>query len=269
MTTTSSSAVKKDKRYHIDSDRLVLEALGWAILVESALLNEQLVRDMKETMSHKGCACTADGWQDYFHPEPSPTARQAFNEYVTCRWPLYTFAVDPVTEQQNVQDTLSQRREMQLALSLAFASGAISVQSFTRYARRLEADYQTIDLNRTVVGFSHGDNTFGWRFYPRFQPPEIPGTLKVIGRDLIAGRSFTKRQELHERRLEPGQRECMAMVIMPSFVPYAEINVSSSWFSLTNPKHKSHSTKETVKLSQRLQAIATVNPEGQPLLLER
>lgn len=245
----------------IESDRLVIKALGWAVLLESALLNELLVRDIKETMTHKGCACTADGWQDYFSPNPSPTARQAFNEYVTCRWPLYTFAVDPVTEQQNVQDTLSQRREMQLALSLAFSSGAISARSFTRYARRLEADYQAIDLNRTAVGFSHGDSTFGWRFYPRFQTPEIPGNLTVLTRDLIGGRAFTKRQEIHDRRLEPGQRECVALVIMPSFVPFAEINVSSSWFNLNDPKCKSHSTKETVKLSQRLQAIETVNPK--------
>ncbi len=253
---------EQGKEKNLDSDRLAVKALGWAVLIESALLTEQLVRDIKETMTHKGCACTAEGWQDYFHPEPGPTARRAFNEYVACRWPMYTFAVDPVTEQQNVQDTLSQRREMQLALSLAFTSGAMSAQSFTRFARRLEADYQTIDLNRTVVGFSHGDNTFGWRFYPRFQPPEIPGNLTVLTRDLIGGKAFTKRQEIHQRRLEPGQRECMALVIMPSFVPFAELNVSSSWFNLNDPKHKSHSTKETVQLSQRLQAINTVCPKG-------
>lgn len=250
------------KKFDITSDRLVMEAIGWAILLESALLTDLLVRDMKETATHKGCPCPAEGWQDYFHPEPSPTARQAFNSYVACRWPMYTFAVDPVTEQQNIQDTLSQRREMQLALSLAFASGSMSAQSFTRFARRLEADYQTIDLNRTVVGFSHGDNTFGWRFYPRFQPPEIPSNFQVVTRDLIGGKAFTKQQELRDRRLEPGQRECMALVIMPSFVPFAEVNISSSWFSLTDPKHKSHSTKETVQLSRRLQAIETVCPKG-------
>ncbi|MBY0460917.1 MAG: hypothetical protein K2V38_26655, partial [Gemmataceae bacterium] len=220
--------IKKDK--DITSDRLVAKALGWAVLIESALLTEQLIRDMKETATHKGCPCPAEGWLDYYLPNPSAEARRAFNEYVACRWPMYTFAVDPVTEQQNIQDTLSQRREFQLALSLAFASGAISAQSFTRYARRLEADYQTVELNRTVVGFSHGDNTFGWRFYPRFQPPEIPGNLKLITRDLIGGRAFTKQQEIRQRRLEPGQRECVALVIMPSFVPFAEINVSSSWF---------------------------------------
>ena len=126
----------------------------------------------------------------------------------------------------------------------------------------MEADYQTIDLNRTAVGFSHGDNTFGWRFYPRFQTPEIPGNLKAIGKDLLGGRAFTNHTELHQRKLEPGQRECMAMVIMPSIVPFAEINISSSWFSLTNPKHKSHSTIESVQLSKRLHAIETVCPKG-------
>ena len=250
------------KEWTADSDRLLLKALGWGILLESALLTDLLVRDMKETASNKGCACPAEGWQDYFHPDPSPAARRAFNDYVTCRWPIYTFAVDPVTEQQNIQDTLSQRREMQLALSLAFASGAISAQSMTRFARRLEADFQDIELNRTVVGFSHGDSTFGWRFYPRFQTPEIPGNLTVLTRDLIGGRAFTKRQEIRDRRLEPGQRECVALVIMPSFIPYAEINISSSWFNLNDPKCKNHSTKETVRLSQRLHAIEKVCPKG-------
>jgi hypothetical protein len=248
----------KEKR--IDSDRLVFKALGWGILLESALLTDLLVRDIKETMSNKGLAPITEAWLDYYSPTPSPAAKHAFNEYVAARWPMYTFAIDPVTEQQNIQDTLSQRREMQLAMSLAFASGNITASQMTRFARRLEADYQTIDLNRTVVGFSHGNNTFGWRFYPRFQTPAIPGNLEVLARDLLGGRSFNKDQELRERRLEPGQRECTALVIMPSFVPFAEVNISSTWFNLANPKHISTSTHDNVKLSRMVRSIEKVMP---------
>ncbi len=38
-------------------------ALAWAIIVDSALLTDQLVQDMKETAASKGCACARrDGW---------------------------------------------------------------------------------------------------------------------------------------------------------------------------------------------------------------
>lgn len=245
----------------IEGPRLFIEALGWGIMLESALLTDQLVRDIKQTTSNKGVSPIAVHWLDFYRPEPSPEARQVFNSYVATRWPMYTFAVDPVHEQQNIEDSLSQRRELQLALSLAMASGNMSASSFTRFSRRLEADYQTVDLNRTVVGFSHGDNTFGWRFYPRFQTPRIPSNLQVLTRDLLGGAAFNTEQELRERRLEPGQRECVALVIMPSFVPYAELNVSSSWFALANPKHKNHSTHETIKLSKLVRAVELCTPD--------
>jgi hypothetical protein len=237
-----------------DPKRDLLEALAWGLLMDAAVLNELLVRDIKETATNRGYAPPALAWLDYFHPNPSSQARTAFNTYVEQRWPIYTFAVDPVLEQQNIQDTFSQRREMQLSLALAFSSGRMNAQQFTRFSRRLEADYQTIDLNRTVVGFSHGDNTFGWRFYPRFQTPDIPGNLEVITRDLIGG-SMTRNQDLKERRLEPGQRECVALIVMPSFVPYATLNISSNWFELTNPKHKKFSTQEAIKLGTVVRSI--------------
>ena len=36
-------------------------------------------------------------------------------------------------------------------------------------------------------------------------------------------------------KIEPGMRECVAIVLMPSFVPYADFTVRSNWFKLTNP----------------------------------
>jgi hypothetical protein len=150
----------------------VTSALAWAILVDSALLTDRLIRDMKETASAKGvglAGCRA--WLPYYLPEPPPDARAAFNEYVKLRWPVRVFALDPYTEQQNVADSLSTRRELQLALSVAFTQGAIGTNQLLQYARRLEAEYETIALNNTQVGFGHGENVFGWRFYPRFQTP--------------------------------------------------------------------------------------------------
>ena len=237
-------------------------ALAWATIVESALLTQQLVQDMKESAAAKGCPKPPEGWQPYFLPDPPPETRQAFNEYVRCRWPIHVFALDPTTQQQNISDTFSGRREMQLAMSLAFVSGKISASNMMRYARRIEFDFATIDLNGTSVGFSHGDDTFGWRFYPRFQTPDIESNATVLFRDLLWG-GPSKNALLRQRRLEPGIRECVAIVIMPSFVPYADLNVSSNWFALTNPKRKLMDTEFAMRMSKSVKTIEKCGPNVQ------
>ncbi len=154
----------------------------------------------------------------FYGPNPPPEAREAFRNYVNCRWPIRIFALDPVSEQQNVQDEFARRRELQVAMALAFASGnRLNAQSLLRFTRRLEWDMATIALNRTAVGFSHGDNTFGWRFHSRYQTPPTPRTFTTIAETLFGGPS--ENAELRQRKLEPGIRECVALAVMPSFVP--------------------------------------------------
>jgi hypothetical protein len=233
-------------------------ALAWAIIVESALLTDRLVLDMREAASAKGSAAPADVWLDYYLPQPSPEARRAFNEYVHLRWPIHVFALDPNNEEQNIADSFSRRRETQLALSLAFVSGNISARNFTRYARRLEAEFQTVALNRTQVGFSHGSDTFGWRFYPRFQTPEVEPNLTVLVRDQLIG-GPSKDAELRKRKLEPGARECVALVIMPSFVPYVTLDATANWFKLDNPKHKSLDHTQAMHLSRTVKSLQTAS----------
>jgi hypothetical protein len=234
-------------------------ALAWSIIVESALLTDRLVNDMREASAAKGWAKLPDHWLPYYLPAPPPEARAAFNDYVRCRWPLIVFALDPVTDQQNIADVFSQRREMQLAVSLAFVSGQINARNMMRYARRIETDIETIALNNTAVGFSHGNETFGWRFYPRFQTGEIEGNAKVFFRDLIRG-GPNRDDLLRQRRLEPGQRECVAIVMMPSFVPYAALETNSNFFSLVNPKHKHMNATNAVKLSASVKTIENCAP---------
>jgi hypothetical protein len=232
----------------------ITAALAWAVLVESALLNDQLVQDMRESAAAKGCGCANPGWLDYYMPSPSAEARQSFNDYVRCRWPIHVFALDPSTDDQNLADMDTTRREMQLALSLAFVSGQINANSMTRYARRLDAQYSTIDINRTSVGFSHGEDTFGWRFYPRFQTPDTESNATVFFRDMLVG-GPNKDQLLRERRLEPGVRDCVAIVLMPSFVPYVTCDVSSDWLNVVDPKCKEMDCKDAVRLSREVKAI--------------
>lgn len=234
-------------------------AFAWAILVESALLTDHLKRDMREAAAARNWACPDADWLDYYLPSPSKEARFAFNRYVECRWPIMVFALDPVADQQNIADSYSSRREMQLALSMAFVSGNISAKKMTKFARRLELEAETIALNNTITGFSHGNETFGWRFYPRFQTPDTESNLTVFFRDQLIG-GPSRNALLRQRKLEPGQRECTAIVIMPSFVPYATLETSSTWFKLTNPRSKDMTCVDAVKLSARVKAIENCSP---------
>ncbi len=75
------------------------------MIVESALLNQQLIQDMKESATAKGWVQPPPGWLPYFLPDPPAECRAAFNEYVRCRWPIHVFALDPVTQQQNISES--------------------------------------------------------------------------------------------------------------------------------------------------------------------
>jgi len=225
-------------------------ALAWAILVESAVLNQRLIQDMKDISAAKRSSIgPVDGLQ-FYHPHCGDAERRAFNEYVKCRWPIHVFALDPVTQEQNIADAFSRRRELQVAMALAFASGQLNAQAMMRFTRRLEWDMATIALNRTIVGFSHGDDTFGWRFFPRFQTPPIKGNIATFGETLFGGP--TRDQDMRQRELETGMRECVAIVIMPSFVPYVRIDTRTNWFQITNPRQTEISMRQTMQLSRSI-----------------
>ena len=236
--------------------------LAWAILVESALLSERLSEDIREAGGMQGSpygsahaaagACAGP----FYGPHPGPEPRQAFNDYVRRRWPIRVFALDPVNEEQNVEDHYAQRREMQVALALAFASGRASGQALARYARRLESDMATIALNKTAVGFTHGPDTFGWRFYPRIQSPPTRSTMAALA-DTVCGTAPAAR-DLASRRLEPGMRECTAIIVMPSFVPLVTFDVRSNWFSLTHPRATNQSMRQAVQLSRAIQSMQRI-----------
>ena len=253
---------------------LTIRTLAWAILVESALLNDHLLQDMQRIQTAKGCPILPGYLTAFYGPDPDPAARGAFNAYVRCRWPIHVFAIDPENQEQNVSDSFARRREMQLALALAFTGGKLNANQFSRFARRLDFELDTISLNRTVVGFSHGDDTFGWRVYPRVQVPPVDGNFKVMAQ-LVAG-GPNRDADLRRRQLEPGARECLAVVIMPSFVPYLRLDVRTNWFQLTKPDKKEFTTEDSVRLGQMVTylkqckaQVTTEEPMGRPGDLRR
>jgi hypothetical protein len=235
--------------------RTTTAVLAWMILVESTLLNERLIDDIRESATAQGQMGGADGrWAGPFYgPHPGPEARQAFNDYVRRRWPIRVFALDPVSQEQNVEDTYAMRRETQIAMALAASGGRMNSQAMMRYARRLETDLATVALNKTAVGFSHGTDTFGWRFYPRVQSPPTRNNLATFTETLVGSNSTAR--DLAERRLEPGMRECTAIVVMPSFVPYVTFDVRTNWFSLTHPAQTDQSMRQTLELSRSVKAM--------------
>jgi hypothetical protein len=233
--------------------RTTTAVLAWMILVESALLNERLIEDMRNISAAKGMGARCAFAGPFYGPNPAPEARDGFNDYVRRRWPIRVFALDPVSNEQNVEDMFSQRREMQLALAMAVAHGRASRQTMARYDRALQTNMATIALNQTAVGFTHGADTFGWRFYPRIQSPPTQNNLAAF-RDTLIGTN-SRKQDLSQRCLEPGMRECTAMIVMPSFVPYVTFDIRTNWFSLTNPKSTDQSMRQAMKLSRSVKSM--------------
>ncbi len=230
--------------------RTTTAVLAWGILVESTLLNERLIDDIRE--SGCGGACTSEFAGPFFGPEPAPEARAAFHDYVRCRWPIRVFSLDPVSQDQNVEDVYARRRELQVAMAMAFASGRMSASALSRFSRRLETDMATIALNKTAVAFAHGADTFGWRFYPRVQTPPDRGTLATFAETLCGP---SPDADLVRRKLEPGQRECTAIIVMPSFVPSLTLDVRTNWFSLAHPTATEQTMRQTMHLSRSVQAM--------------
>ncbi len=235
--------------------RSTTAVLAWAILVESALLNDRLITDTREAATARGHAPLHGGCAGpFFGPDPAPDARAAFASYVRTRWPIRVFALDPVRDEQNVDDAYARRRELQIAMAMASANGRLNAQAMQRYTRRLELDMATIQLNQTAVGFSHGADTFGWRFYPRVQTPPTRGGLSTLG-ETICGP--TSDADLAQRQIEPGQRECVALVVLPAFVPWVTLDVRTSWFSLTHPKQIDPDMTQSLTLSRAVKAMHT------------
>ncbi|WP_435020802.1 hypothetical protein TA3x_002028 [Tundrisphaera sp. TA3] len=226
--------------------------LSWAIVIEAGLLNRQLREDMRQTKGVDGYACPAD--LDVFHfyvPTPLPDAEVAFQEYIKARWPMITFSLEPVTDQQNIEDAFTRRRDLQLAVAFALSSGRISFRQAIQFTRQLQYEAQTIALNQTVAAFAHGTDTFGWRFTPRFQTPPEEGNGRAVANLLLRGGPGPNYQ-LKNSKIEPGMRELTAVVVMPSFVRGMRLDVDGNWFHLHDPDDRKVDTKRTIELGRRI-----------------
>jgi len=226
--------------------------LCWGIAVEAGLLNRQLHEDMKQTKGADGYTCPPEvDEMPFFAPQPIPEVEAAFEAYVKARWPMITFSVEPVVEEQNIEDSLTRRRDLQLAVAFAFSAGRISFRQMLQYNRQLQYEAQTIALNQTVVSFANGNDTFGWRITPRFQTPPEESNPRAIANLLLRGGPGPN-WTLDNMKIEPGLRELTAVVIMPSFVRGMRLDVSGDWFRLHDPDERKLHTARTIEIGRQI-----------------
>ena len=187
--------------------------------------------------------------------QPNDMARAIFNDYVKLRWPIITFSLDPVTDQQNIADSFNLKRDLQLAVSFAFATGQIGFNQMNTFRRQIEQSSDTVALNRTVTGFTHGNDIFGFRFSPRFQnPPNQRTNVGVIASQLIGGGPGPDYQ-IKKSKLEAGMREQTAVLLIPTFLPTMRMNVAGNWFKLNDPEHLVFHTNRMMERGRKVQEL--------------
>jgi hypothetical protein len=263
------SNAPQDRDYRIMIDRELAEKvraadiLCYMVLAQLIFIDRQIKQDMRIMHERRnfpyGAAAdrppldtpAAPGLR-FYDFRPTPEAKQLFKEYVRCKWPIHVFALDPDVDEQNILDAYSRRTELQMALAVSLAAGKISFNDATKDARQLDLDQTTIGLNRTAVGFGGGKSTFGWRFYPRVQTPPSPSNpARIVGALLYNG-TRPDYDVLH-RQMEPGQRECVALVVVPNFVPAIRMMSEANWFGLGPHSHQKFDPGDLLRLSRKLQ----------------
>jgi hypothetical protein len=240
------------------SDRVrPIDILAFALMIQSVRIDRQIKFDMQVMAERKGCVC-GDPYAYTFHDLwPQEGAKRAFMAYVACKWPISVFSLDPILDQQNQLDLFSQRSELQMALAAAVATGQVSVQNASTYARRLEQDLGAIYLNRTSLGFGAGETIYGWRFYPRLQtPPTQSNPARIAG--LLLRNGPGPDYALRNQKIEPGLRECYALMIVPNFVPKIRLTTVTNFFDLKTcaPEQEMKNTN-MVNLGRKLQTART------------
>jgi hypothetical protein len=233
-----------------------LGALCWAIALDATLLDQKFQASAGKTLAvnlenvhfyHTG---------DYYRANPQAAgAIEAFQDFVRKKWPIITFGLDPVTDQQNIADSYNLSRDLQLAVSYAFATGQIGFNSLSTFRRQIQQSSDAIALNRTVTGFVHGDDIFGFRFTPRFQnPPNQRTNFGVIASQLIGGGPGPDYQ-VKKSKLESGIREVTAVILVPSFLTEMRLDVTSNWFRLNDPEHLVFHSKRAMEQGRKVQDL--------------
>jgi len=267
---TDDSQVRRAGTQEMQDDELggrrmrVVRTLSFALQIQAAAVSRRLKQDMIDqdaTLKPEYVKAFC-----FFEPEVSDQAFRAFEKYVNSKWPLRVYAIEPVIAQQNVADAFGRSRRSAFDLLGAGPIGPWKALAGIAADRRAADDETAIRLNPTMVGFGAGQSTFGWIFYPRLQTGGSGDRLLTDLALLLKGRVVDPTGG--DQSLEPGQRECTALVEMPNFVPKIEFITVANWFrtSEVSDGQKSDIEKATIlgrKLVAAENAVNKAKVEGQ------
>jgi len=140
-----------------------------------------------------------------------------------CSSDLYTFAVAPFSEVENIARAVQVNSELQYLLSagIKFADMG-SVDSAMKYVRALREEFQAIQINRTVVGLVRGEQHFGWQFNPPYNVPVRRVPSFFGGQKLVVDEAVAK-------TMPSRTHEVFALVAVPGFLRSMEFTVHSDW----------------------------------------
>ncbi len=223
---TAGGALESSDNLSDRRDRVV-NTLAFALKIQAAGVSRRLKQDMTDqdptinSESLKGLS--------FFEPEVSDEVFHAFEHYVRAKWPLRVYAIEPVIAQQNVADAYARSKRSAFDLVGAAPIGPWKALADIAADRRAANDETAVRLNPTMVGFGAGQSTFGWVFYPRLQTSGgSDGRLLTDVALLLNGRLPDPTRG--DQSIEPGQRECTALIEMPNFVPEIEFVTVANWF---------------------------------------
>ena len=231
----------------------VVNTLSFALGIQAAGISRRLKQDMADLDP----ALSPELLKkiSFFEPEVTDQAFRAFQEYVNIKWPLRVYAIEPVIAQQNVADSVGRRRQSALNLVAEGPAGLTSALAGIAAERRASDDEAAIRLNPTMVGFGAGRSTFGWIFYPRLQASRTRDHNLVADAVQIANGSLPDPMG-DDQMIEPGQRECTALIEMPNFCPKIEFVTVATWFKNSDVGQRQKTNLETASLLGRMLADA-------------
>ncbi len=240
---------------------------SWLLALQTGILNQNLkriaVRLGQEGKLPQADLALYDNYAVQFYNLDNGNEAQTVDLWrgiIEQEFPLYVFSLDPQFEEQTDIESLSRRRQLQLALAFSVAKQPFNSASRVAMSRQLALDESAIGLNRTVVSFSHGTDTFGWYFRPRIQAPPVESTnIGALART-IWSTGPTEKYDLRHRKLEPGIRECEVLIVMPSFVREVNFDVTSNWECLTKPGVTKRSYEEMLAQGRAIHELKLCMP---------
>lgn len=202
------------------SDSRVREQVGEE--VEKSLPKD--LSDRKAVADHITSQVTARLMRMAPRPVDIAIGRKTLKHYFSqMEWPIYTFAVAPFSEVENISRAVALNSELQILLNVGLkAGGTLDAETALEYSRQLREQYQAIQVNRTVVGIVRGEQHFGWQINPPFSLPVSRSWTPFFGDRLVF-------DEASGKKMPSRTHEVFALVAIPGFLRNLNFGVSTEW----------------------------------------